>query len=365
MGTALSELIAQAAYGKSAWKQACRTVSTGNITLSGAQLVNGVSLNIGDRVLVAGQTTSAQNGPYLVSNGPWARALDFDASSDAQLGSRFAILEGTYAGQTWSLTSPTSGDIAIGVTGLTFAEANGGWPGEKPATPDASDRYVYDFTETTGFTSGGATIANTGPGPNGTLTVTGSAWLGSQALAKSQGSVRLFGNAASHGAYSGTSASVGGSGSITLEAYTMTRRNDQFAEVASTSNGSNAGLCLVQYFTVGEAYWVAGIIAAGNVWDTSATTVAKVRVGVPTHLAATYNHTTNTLRLYVDGVEIATRVTTAGALPGQTQIIAGNINIPSVLTNITYIGDIGQMRVANVARSASYILARAQNCFGL
>lgn len=120
MGTALSELIAQAAYGQSAWKQACRTVSTGNITLSGAQSVSGVSLNIGDRVLVAGQTSSAQNGPYLVSNGPWTRTVDFDTSSDAQLGSTFKILEGTYAGQVWQLTSPTSGDIALGVTALSF-----------------------------------------------------------------------------------------------------------------------------------------------------------------------------------------------------------------------------------------------------
>lgn len=128
MGTALSELLAQAAYGKSAWKLACRTVATSNVTLSGLQTIGGVALAVGDRLLVTGQTNAAQNGPYTVSSGAWSRGIDFDAASDVQYGSRFAITDGTAAGQVWMMTSPTSGPIALGATLLTFAQlTSGGW----------------------------------------------------------------------------------------------------------------------------------------------------------------------------------------------------------------------------------------------
>lgn len=120
MGTALSELLAQAAYGKSAWKLACRTVATANVTLSGLQTIGGVALAVGDRVLVTGQTNAAQNGPYTVSSGAWSRGVDFDSASDVQYGSRFAITDGTAAGQVWMMTSPTSGPIALGATLLSF-----------------------------------------------------------------------------------------------------------------------------------------------------------------------------------------------------------------------------------------------------
>lgn len=121
MGTALSELIVQAAYGKSAWKLACRAATASNITLAGTQTISGVALAVGDRVLCVGQTNAAQNGPYTVSTGPWSRATDFDTTSDVQFASRFTILEGDYAGQVWTLSSPTTGSITLGSTPLIFS----------------------------------------------------------------------------------------------------------------------------------------------------------------------------------------------------------------------------------------------------
>lgn len=121
MGTALSELIAQAAYGKSSWKQAVRAVSTLPISLTGLQTIDGVTLAAGDSVLVVGQANGAQNGPYVAANGAWYRRSDFDASSDAQLGSQFLVMEGVNAGTVWRLASPTQGSISLGVTSLSFA----------------------------------------------------------------------------------------------------------------------------------------------------------------------------------------------------------------------------------------------------
>ena len=45
-------------------KVACRLATTANITLSGAQTIDGVSAVAGDRVLVKDQTAGAENGIY-------------------------------------------------------------------------------------------------------------------------------------------------------------------------------------------------------------------------------------------------------------------------------------------------------------
>jgi microcystin-dependent protein len=48
-------------------------VATSNITLSGLQTIDSYSVNAGDIVLVTGQTSPAENGPYVVSTGTWGR----------------------------------------------------------------------------------------------------------------------------------------------------------------------------------------------------------------------------------------------------------------------------------------------------
>ena len=50
-----------------------KAASTANLTLSGAQTVDGVSLIAGNICLVKNQTTSSQNGLYTVSAGVWTK----------------------------------------------------------------------------------------------------------------------------------------------------------------------------------------------------------------------------------------------------------------------------------------------------
>ncbi len=104
-------------------KQSVRSISTTNITLSGAQTVNGVALVAGDRCLVAGQSSAAQNGPYVVANGAWQRAPDANTSAEVMSGMFVRITEGTRAGEGWVLT--TTGDIVLGTTPLTFSVFDG------------------------------------------------------------------------------------------------------------------------------------------------------------------------------------------------------------------------------------------------
>ena len=63
------------------FKRSVKAATTANITLSGPQTVDGVTLLVGDRVLVKDHATPSENGIYVVAAGAWTRALDADTSS--------------------------------------------------------------------------------------------------------------------------------------------------------------------------------------------------------------------------------------------------------------------------------------------
>lgn len=81
-------------------KEAVRIATTGNITLSGTQTIDGIALSIGDRVLVKDQTLPEDNGIYNVAAGAWTRSSDFDQLSpiDEINGAFVAVQEGTTNG---------------------------------------------------------------------------------------------------------------------------------------------------------------------------------------------------------------------------------------------------------------------------
>lgn len=107
------------------WKDSVRATSTGNLTLSAPQTVDGVSLIAGDRVLVKNQTTASANGIYVVAAGAWARSPDADTAAEVTSGLATTVTEGTTQGDTvWVLT--TDDPIVVGTTALTFAQVGGG-----------------------------------------------------------------------------------------------------------------------------------------------------------------------------------------------------------------------------------------------
>lgn len=122
----VTSAVAAAVAGQSP-RAAVRVVATSNVTLSGTQTIDGVSLSAGDHVLVAGNTAGAENGPYVVAAGAWSRRTDFDSSGEAVTGASFFVTEGTArGGTTWTLT--TTGAITLGTTPLVFSQtgASGG-----------------------------------------------------------------------------------------------------------------------------------------------------------------------------------------------------------------------------------------------
>lgn len=115
--------ISQAAAGVKAVKDPVRAIARTNITLSGLQTIDGISLAVNDRVAVTGQSTASQNGLYTAQSGAWTRTTDMDADTELMGGTEFLVNEGTtYAGSVWRITN--TGTITLGTTGLTFAQVN-------------------------------------------------------------------------------------------------------------------------------------------------------------------------------------------------------------------------------------------------
>jgi len=102
-------------------KQSVRAATTGNITLSGTQAIDGVSVVVGNRVLVKNQSTASTNGIYVVAAGAWARSDDADTNDKVTAGLFTFIEEGnTQADSGWVLT--TNNPIVLGTTALAFAQ---------------------------------------------------------------------------------------------------------------------------------------------------------------------------------------------------------------------------------------------------
>ncbi len=145
---------------------ACRTATSSSLTATydngtsgvGATLtgtgslpqISGVTLTTNDRVLVKSQSTTSQNGIYVVTttvdNWVLTRASDFDGSPTGEIvaGDAVYIQEGTLAGTHWVMS--TSGTITIGSSAIVWSQFGG------PGT----------FVAGTAISIDGTTVNNTG-----------------------------------------------------------------------------------------------------------------------------------------------------------------------------------------------------------
>nr|WP_295467478.1 right-handed parallel beta-helix repeat-containing protein [Mesorhizobium sp.] len=98
---------------------AVRCVTTANITLSGLQTIDGMTLIAGKRVLVKDQTNATENGIYITAAGAWPRATDVDTGAEIE-GSYCIVLRGATNGR--KVFKCTSTGITIGSTDIVFAE---------------------------------------------------------------------------------------------------------------------------------------------------------------------------------------------------------------------------------------------------
>ena len=97
-----------------------RTISVYNIALSGLQTIDGVTLSLGDRVLVNGQSDSTQNGIYTAATGSWSRASDANTSAQFIPGLTVYVDKGstTYGNSGWTFSGTFP--AIIGTTPISF-----------------------------------------------------------------------------------------------------------------------------------------------------------------------------------------------------------------------------------------------------
>ena len=161
------------------YKQATRVVTTVSVSLTGGapSSVDGVSLSVGDRVLVTAQSTASQNGLYYVVTvgsgvtGTWARTSDGNDNGEIEAGMIVMVTEGViYADTQWKLI--TDDPITIGTTALTFTQNYSA----NSITGGTSNVRVFSNANVTISSAGTAnvlTVSSTGTVVTGTESVTG------------------------------------------------------------------------------------------------------------------------------------------------------------------------------------------------
>lgn len=101
------------------WKQPVLCATTANITLSGLQTLDGVTVVAGDRVLVKNQSTASQNGIYLASATAWSRSPDADTWTDLISAITFIETGSTQSGSAWYCTAQPGG--TLGTTAVNWS----------------------------------------------------------------------------------------------------------------------------------------------------------------------------------------------------------------------------------------------------
>lgn len=116
--------------GGISWKNPVNVTTSANIVLSGVQVIDGILLSAGDRVLVKDQAIPIENGIYEVSAGAWTRASDLPSGSSA---SAFMVVtsNGVANKNKQYICTNVPGSDTVGTDPLTITEfsGSGGIPG--------------------------------------------------------------------------------------------------------------------------------------------------------------------------------------------------------------------------------------------
>lgn len=98
-------------------------VSTANVTLSGTQTIDGVSLSAGNNVLLKDQNNKAENGVWEVQTGAWNRTSGFTVASGFK-DKLFTTTSGTANGGKIFYSPELFDPFTLGTTEIIFKEAN-------------------------------------------------------------------------------------------------------------------------------------------------------------------------------------------------------------------------------------------------
>jgi hypothetical protein len=307
------------------WKQPVNCGTTANITLSGLQTIDGVTVVAGDRVLVKSQTAPAQNGIYLASATAWSRAPDANTWDELISAICFVESGSTLAGSAWYCTVQPGGTLGTTpVTWSNFSVAATYTAGTGLTLTD----YVFSITNTgvsaAAYGSASKTLTAT-VNAQGQLTVlaatdiaianTQVSGLGTMSTQASS-SVTITG-----GTINGTT--IGGTVTAAVNATTFTGAGTGLTGTAtSLSIGGNAATATSATTATNLAGGAAGSVpyqtASGTTTLLAAGTdgfVLKLAAGVPTWAASTSGTVTSVSGTgTVSGISLSGTVTSTGNL---------------------------------------------------
>lgn len=93
--------------------------TTNNIILSNIQIIDGITLSVGDRILVTAQTDSTENGIYIVANGTWSRSVDLNNNDQFHQSFGVLVLKGIINSGSY-VNYVNQNFISIGTSNIVF-----------------------------------------------------------------------------------------------------------------------------------------------------------------------------------------------------------------------------------------------------
>ena len=314
------------------WKQPVLCGTTANITLSGLQTLDGVTVVAGNRVLVKNQTTTSQNGIYLASATAWSRAPDADTWDELVSALVFVESGNTLAGSAWYCTIQKGG--TIGTTAITWSNFSVAATYSAGTGLTLTD-YVFSITNTgvtaAAYGSASKTLTAT-VNAQGQLTVLAATDI---AIANTQvsGLGTMSTQAASSVAITGgtiNGTTIGGSTAAAVTGTTITA-NTQFTGAGTGLTGTATSLSIGGNAATATSATTATNLAGGAVGSVpyqtaSGTTtflaagtdgfVLKLNAGVPTWAAGASGSVTSVAQTFTGGLISVggSPITTSGTL---------------------------------------------------
>jgi len=304
------------------WKEPAQAATTANITLSGLQTIDGVTLVAGNIVLVKNQTNAAQNGIYVASSGAWSYAPG--STTWAQyVGAIIFVDGGAQAGSLWYNLAQPGG--TLGTTAMTWSNfsLSGVYTAGTGLTLSGS---TFSITNT-GVSAGSYTNANITVNAQGQITSASSGSAGG-VTTFSAGTTGFTPSTATTGAItlSGTlNVTNGGTGVATLtglaygngtSAFTAATGSQVVSVIGSTAVTNATNATNLAGGAAGQVPYQTGVsTTAFTATGTSGQVLTSAGTGTPTWTTPTTGTVTSVSGTgTVNGITLTGTVTSSGSL---------------------------------------------------